>query len=42
MASNKGRAIYMSLTESIMLDRIMRQQGEDPPAVQFHQVLSNL
>ena len=42
MASNKGRALYMSLTESIMLDHIMRQQGEDPPAVQFRQVLSNL
>ena len=42
MASNKGRALYMSLTESITLDRIMRQQGEDPPAVQFRQVLSNL
>ena len=31
MASNKGRALYMSLTESITLDRIMRQQGEDSP-----------
>lgn len=42
MASNKGRALYMSLTENITLDRIMRQQGEDPAAVQFRQVLSNL
>jgi ATP-dependent DNA helicase PIF1 len=42
MASNKGRALYITLTESITLDRIMRQQGEDPPAVQFRQVLSNL
>src|SRR5204862_1464610 len=35
MASNKRRALYMSLTESITLDCIIRQQGEDPPAVQF-------
>src|ERR1700685_308787 len=42
MASNKGRALYMSLTESITLDRTMRQQGENPAAVQFRQVLSNL
>src|SRR5436189_1710526 len=42
MVSNKGRALYMSLTERITLDRIMRQQGEDPPAVQFRQVISNL
>ena len=46
LASNKGRALYMSLTESITLDRIMRQRGggggRDPTAVQFRQVLSNL
>ena len=42
MASNKGRALFMSLMESITLDRIMRQQGENPSAVQFRQVLSNL
>src|SRR5438045_8972526 len=42
MASNKGRALYMALTESITLDHIMRQQGEDTPAVQYCKVISNL
>jgi ATP-dependent DNA helicase PIF1 len=39
---NKGRAAYMSLTESITLDRILRQQGDSPEAIRFREVLSNL
>ena len=42
VAKNFDLDLYMSLTESITLDCIMRQQGGDPTAVQFRQVLSNL
>src|SRR5947207_8576448 len=35
---NQGRSAYLSLTESITLERVMRQQGEDVDAIRFREV----
>ena len=40
--SNNGRDVYMSMTENLQLNRIMRQRGEDPQALQFREVLQHL
>ena len=40
--SNNGRHIYLSMAESIKLNRIMRQRGEDPQSLQFREVLQHL
>jgi len=40
--SNYGKHVYMSFNESITLNRVMRQQGESPEAIQFREVLSNV
>jgi ATP-dependent DNA helicase PIF1 len=42
LEANKGRDAYMSLSESITLNRIMRQQGEDMATRQFREVLEHL
>lgn len=39
---NRGRASYLSLKESITLERVMRQQGEDPETIRFREVLHDL
>jgi ATP-dependent exoDNAse (exonuclease V) alpha subunit len=41
--SNYGRLVYMNgINESITLNRVMRQQGENPSAVRFREVLSHV
>ncbi|KAK4699420.1 ATP-dependent DNA helicase PIF1, partial [Phenoliferia sp. Uapishka_3] len=37
-----GRVAYESITESITLRRLMRQQGEDPESIAFKKALTNL
>ena len=42
LEANNGRDAYLSLTESITLNRIMRQRGEDENARRFREVLEHL
>ena len=42
LEANKGRDAYLSLTEGITLNRIMRQQGEDELAQRFREILAHL
>jgi ATP-dependent DNA helicase PIF1 len=42
LEANKGRDAYLSLTESITLNRIMRQQGEGELAQRFREILAHL
>jgi ATP-dependent DNA helicase PIF1 len=39
---NRGRIAYLALNESITLQQVMRQQGDDPETVQFREVLNHL
>jgi hypothetical protein len=39
---NNGRHIYLSITENIKLNRIIRQRGEDPQSLRFREVLQHL
>ena len=40
--ANNGRDAYMSLSESITLNRIMRQQGESELARRFREILDHM
>ena len=42
LEANKGRDVYLSLTENIILNRIMRQRGEGQAAQRFREVLQHL
>ena len=42
LEANKGRDAYLSLTEGITLNWIMRQQGEDELAQRFREILAHL
>ena len=42
LEANKGRDVYLSITENIILNRIMRQRGNDHVAQRFRQVLQHL
>ena len=42
LEANKGRDVYLSLTENIALNRIMRQRGEGQAAQRFREVLQHL
>ena len=42
LEANNGRDAYLSLTENIALNRIMRQRGEDENAHRFRGVLEHL
>ena len=42
LEANKGRDAYLSLTESITLNRIMRQRGEDENARRFRELLEHM
>ena len=42
LESNNGLNAYISLTENITLNRIMRQRGEDEPARRFRELLEHM
>jgi hypothetical protein len=39
---NRGRIVYLVLNESIILQQVIRQQGDDPEIVQFREILNHL
>jgi len=42
LEANNGRDAYLSLTESITLNRIMRQRGEDVDTRRLHEILEHM